>query len=369
MSPSPTPPRSRKFLAKPCSTEQGFFVAMQVAYTPAEVAAIVGATRTAGTTAETIRDIASLAAARPGDLSFLGNAKYRSQVADSQASALLLPLDYTGEPRPGQVFLFVDNPSVALARLCARIEQSLWPRPAPGVHPAAVVAAGAHIDPAAHVGPLCVVEAGAQVGAGTVLQASVFVGAGARIGADCWVMPGCVIASHCTLGHRVRLQPGVVVGADGFGYEFVQGRHEKIPQIGTVAIGDDVEIGANSTLDRARFSRTVVGEGTKIDNLVQVAHNVVIGRHCILCSQVGISGSTTLEDYVILGGQVGVGGHITIGKGAKAGGQTGLAFNIPPGTYVNGTPAIPYLLERRLQVLHQRLPDLFKRVAALENKD
>ena len=341
---------------------------MQVAYTPAEIAAIVGATRTAGTTDRKIGDIASLTAARSGDLSFLGNAKYRPQVAESRATVLLLPADYVGEPRPEQVFLYVDNPSIALARVCARIEQSLWPRPAPGVHPSAVVAATAKVDPTAHVGPLCVVEDGAGIGAGSVLQASVFVGREARIGDGCWVMPGCVIASLCTLGNRVRLQPGVVIGADGFGYEFVQGRHEKIPQIGSVVVGDDVEIGANSTFDRARFSRTVVGEGTKIDNLVQVAHNVVIGRHCILCAQVGISGSTTLEDYVILGGQTGVAGHITIGQGSKAGGQTGIAFNIPPGSYVNGTPAIPYMLERRLQILHQRLPDLFKRVEALEKR-
>jgi UDP-3-O-[3-hydroxymyristoyl] glucosamine N-acyltransferase len=341
-------------------------VSIKVAYTPAEIATIVGAVRTAGATTLLIGDIASLSAARAGDLSFLGNAKYRAQVPDSQATALLLPLDYTGEPKPGQVFLYVENPSVALARLCARIEQALWPKPAPGIHPSAVVAATAKIDPAAHVGPLCVVEDGVQLGAGSVLQASVFVGREARIGDGCWVMPGCMIGSYCSLANRVRLQPGVVIGSDGFGYEFVQGRHEKIPQIGSVVIGDDVEIGANSTLDRARFSRTVVGEGTKIDNLVQVAHNVVIGKHCILCSQVGISGSTTLEDYVILGGQAGVGGHITIGKGSKAGGQTGIAFNVPPGSYLNGTPAIPYMLERRLQVLHQRLPDLFKRVEALE---
>ena len=341
---------------------------MQVAYTPAEIAAIVGAARTAGTTTRKIGDIASLSAARAGDLSFLGNTKYRSQVPESQATALLLPADYEGEPRPEQVFLYVDNPSIALARVCARIEQSLWPKPAPGVHPSAVVAATAKVDPTAHVGPLCVVEDRARVGAGSVLQASVFVGRDARIGDGCWVMPGCVIASICTLGNRVRLQPGVVIGSDGFGYEFVQGRHEKIPQIGSVVIEDDVEIGANSTFDRARFSRTVVGEGTKIDNLVQVAHNVVIGKHCILCAQVGISGSTTLEDYVILGGQSGVAGHITLGKGSKAGGQAGVTHDIPAGTYVNGTPAIPYMIERRLQVLHQRLPDLFKRVEALEKK-
>jgi UDP-3-O-[3-hydroxymyristoyl] glucosamine N-acyltransferase len=339
---------------------------MQVAYTPDEIAALVGAQRTLGTTSRLITDLASLGAAQPGDLSFLGNAKYKAQVSTSAATVILLPLDYAGEPAPGQVFLFVENPSVALARVCARIEQSLWPKLAPGVHPSAVVAAGARVDPSAHVGPLCVVEEGAAIEAGVVLQASVFVGHDARVGEGSLVMPGCVIAAACSLGRRVRLQPGVIIGSDGFGYEFVNGRHEKVPQVGTVVIGDDVEIGANSTLDRARFSRTVVGEGTKIDNLVQVAHNVVIGRHCILCSQVGISGSTTIEDFVILGGQVGVGGHITLGRGSKAGGQAGIASDLPAGAYVNGNPAIPFLLERRIAVLQRRLPDLFKRVEALE---
>jgi len=146
----------------------------------------------------------------------------------------------------------------------------------------------------------------------------------------------------------------------------VDGRHEKVPQVGIVEIGDDVEIGANTTLDRARFSRTVVGEGSKIDNLVQIGHNVIIGRHCLLCAQVGISGSTTLEDYVVLGGQAGLGGHIRLGKGTKAGGQAGITADLPPGSFVNGTPAIPYLLERKIAVLQQRLPDLFKRVDTLE---
>ncbi len=341
---------------------------MPVAYTPAEIAAIVGAQRSTGKTTRKINDIAALAKARAGDLSFLGNTKYKSQVPDCQATAVLLPPDYVGEPRPDQVFLFVDNPSVALAKLCARIEQSLWPKPLAGVHPSAVVAATAHVDATAHIGPLCVIEDGVAIGAGSVLQASVFVGHGAKVGAGCWIAPGGTIASYCSLANRVRLQPGAVIGSDGFGYELVQGRHVKLPQIGTVVIEDDVEIGSNSTLDRARFSRTVVGEGTKIDNLVQIGHNVVIGKHCIIISQVGIAGSTTLEDYVIVGGQAGVGGHITLGKGAKVGGQTGVTFNVPPGTYVNGTPAIPYMLERRLQVLHQRLPDLFKRVELMEKK-
>ena len=341
---------------------------MQVAYTPTEIAEFVGAQRTAGATTQAIRDIASLTSARAGDLSFLGNAKYRSQVTASAASALLLPLDYVGDPKPDQVFLFVENPSAGLAKVCARIEAALWPKPAPGVHPSAVVAPTAIVDATAYVGPLCVVEAGARIGAGSVLQGSVYLGRGTSVGAGCFLLPGVVVADGCVLGNRVRLQPGVVIGSDGFGYEFVKGRHEKIPQIGIVVIEDDVEIGANSTLDRARFSRTVVGEGTKIDNLVQVAHNVIIGKHVILCSQVGISGSTTLEDYVVLGGQAGVGGHITLAKGTKIGGQTGVAYDTAPNSYLNGTPAIPYMLERRLQVLHQRLPDLFKRVDALEKK-
>jgi UDP-3-O-[3-hydroxymyristoyl] glucosamine N-acyltransferase len=341
---------------------------MQVAYTPAEIAEFVGAQRIAGSTRETIRDIASLTSARAGDLSFLGNAKYRSQVATSAASALLLPLDYAGEPRPGQVFLFVENPSAALASVCARIEALFWPKPAAGVHASAVIAPTAKVDPTAHIGPLCVVEDGAQIGPHSVLQASVYIGRSARVGEGSYVMASVVLGDGCVVGNRVRLQPGVVVGSDGFGYEFINGRHEKIPQIGVVVIEDDVEVGANSTLDRARFSRTVVGEGTKIDNMVQIAHNVVIGKHCILCAQVGISGSTTLEDYVILGGQAGVGGHITLGKGTKAGGQSGIAFDTEPGSYLNGTPAMPYMLERRLKVLHQRLPDLFKRVEALEKK-
>jgi UDP-3-O-[3-hydroxymyristoyl] glucosamine N-acyltransferase len=341
---------------------------MQVAYSPEEIVAIVAPQRSAGATTELVRDIASLSAAQGGDLSFLGNPKYRAEVPATRASVVLLPPDYAGQPGANQLYLYVDNPSAALARVCARIEQTLWPRPAPGVHPAAFVAPGARIDPAAAVGPLCVVEEGAEVGPGSVLHASVFLGRNARVGANCWVMPGCVIATGCVLGNRVRLQPGVVVGSDGFGYEVVKGRHEKVPQVGVVVVEDDVEIGANSTLDRARFSRTVVGEGTKIDNLVQIGHNVVIGKHCLLCAQVGISGSTTLEDYVVLGGQAGVGGHITIGKASKIGGQTGLAYDAPPKSYLNGTPALSYMLERRLQILHQRLPDLFKRVEFLEQK-
>jgi UDP-3-O-[3-hydroxymyristoyl] glucosamine N-acyltransferase len=340
---------------------------MQIAFTTEEIAAIVRPRRTAGGGAEKIRGIASLAAAGPGDVAFLESAKYRPEVPKTGASLVLLPADYAGEPRAGQVFLFVDDPSVALARLCDRLEQALWPKPEPGVHPSASVAPDAVIAATATVGPLCVVEAGARVGAGSHLQAQVFLGRGAVVGDDCWLMPGVVVAAECTVGNRVRLHPGVVIGSDGFGYKFAGGRHEKVPQVGGVVVDDDVEIGANSTVDRARFSQTRVGEGTKIDNLVQVGHNVVIGRHCMICAQAGIAGSTTVEDYVVIGGQAGIIGHITLGQGAKIGAQTGIGRDVPPGAALWGTPALPYILEQRLFLLRQKLPDLFKRVDALES--
>jgi UDP-3-O-[3-hydroxymyristoyl] glucosamine N-acyltransferase len=341
---------------------------MKVAFSPDEIVAIVKPRQVRGSTTETIRGLGSLGTAVPGDLSFLGNSKYRSEVPTTRASAVLVPADYHGEPGPNQLLLLVDNPSIAFARLCSRLEQALWPRPAAGVHPSAFVAPGALVAPSATIGPLCVVEAEAVIGEGSHLQAQVFVGRGARIGADCWLMPGVIVAAECVLKNRVRLQPGVVVGSDGFGYEYSQGRHEKVPQVGTVTIEDDVEIGANTTLDRARFSSTIVGEGTKIDNLVQVAHNVVIGKHCLICAQTGISGSTTLEDYVVLGGQAGIIGHVTLGKGAKVGAQTGVSGDLKPGAAVWGTPSRPHMFELRMQALRDRLPELFKRVSVLEKR-
>jgi UDP-3-O-[3-hydroxymyristoyl] glucosamine N-acyltransferase len=218
------------------------------------------------------------------------------------------------------------------------------------------------------VGPLCVVEPGAAIGERVHLQSGVFVGRGSVVGDDSWLMAGVVISPECTLGKRVRLHPGVVIGADGFGYEFVAGRHEKVPQVGTVEIGDDVEIGANSTVDRARFEKTSIGEGTKIDNLVQVGHNVVIGKHCLLCALVGVAGSVTLEDYVVVGGQSGLAGHLTVHKGAKIAAQSGVKEDIPPNASVWGSPSLPLLLEQKLTILRSRLPELFKRVDALEEK-
>ncbi len=339
---------------------------MQINLRVDEIATIVQARELRGDPTLTIRSIASLDDAQPGDLSFLGNPKYRPAVATTAATALLLPLDYPTPPKPGQAHLLVENPSLALARLCTRLEQQLWPRPAPGRHPSAIIAASARIDPTATIGPLCVIEDEAVIGPRVHLQAQVYIGRRASVGEDSWLMPQAHIATECVLGPRVRLQPGVIIGSDGFGYELQKGRHEKIPQVGHVVIEADVEIGANTAIDRARFGTTRIGEGTKIDNLVQIGHNVVIGRHCILCGQVAIAGSTTLEDFVFIGGQAALNGHITIGQGSKIAGQAGVVSDLAPGSFVKGNVGLPYFLEQRINVLRQRLPELFRRVDTLE---
>jgi UDP-3-O-[3-hydroxymyristoyl] glucosamine N-acyltransferase len=338
---------------------------MPLAFTIAELASLTGAKAVEGACVGPITGIAALAEATSADLSFLGNAKYADAVASSKAGAILVPLAFAGKPAAGQAFLRVDNPSYALALLCSVLEARLWPRPPAGVHASAVVAASARIDASAHVGPLCVIGEGAVVASGAVLEARCHVGVQASVGPDCWLKSGVTVGDYCVLGARCRLQSGAVIGSDGFGYEPVNGEIRRIPQIGNVVLEDDVEVGANSTLDRARFSQTVVGRGTKIDNLVQIAHNVRIGRQCLITAQVGIAGSTTLGDHCVLGGQAGVAGHLTLGDRVKLGAQTGLFEDVPADGFMNGTPAVPFGLERRLVVLSRRLPDLFKKVDSL----
>lgn len=341
---------------------------MRIAYTVEDIVRLVGESRVEGIAAQPVCSIAALKQAKAGDLAFLGNLKYKADVAGCAASIILIPDDYDGPPPiSGQAFIRLPKPSLALARVCREIERLLWPKPSPGVHPSAIVAASAKVDSSAHIGPLCVIEAGAQVGPGTVLQAQVYVGRDARIGPDCWLMPLVTVLDYCLLGRRVRLHSGVVIGADGFGYDTnKEGIHEKVPQIGRVVIEDDVEIGANTTVDRARFNETRVGEGTKIDNLTQVGHNVVIGKHCIVAALVGISGSTTLEDSVVIGGQGGLAGHLRIGKGSMIGGQSGVIHDLPPGSQVRDSPSMPYLIAQKVHILKSRLPELFKRVTTLE---
>ncbi|MGF1449292.1 MAG: UDP-3-O-(3-hydroxymyristoyl)glucosamine N-acyltransferase [Opitutales bacterium] len=340
---------------------------MRFAFSPEQIRERVQPESVLGTLEQPVTGVATLQEAQPGDLSFLGNAKYKADVAATQASVVLLPADWQGEgPRAGQAFLLVDNPSLALARVCVLVEQSLWPAVEPGRHPTALIDPTAEVADSAYIGPHCVVEAGARIGAGVYLHSHVVVGREAVLAEGARLMSHVVIAGYCRVGKRVRIQPGAVIGGDGFGYEPTPEGVERLPQVGIVELEDDVDIGANTTIDRARLGVTRVGTCTKVDNLVMIAHNVVIGKGCFVISQVGISGSCTIGDGVILAGQVGLTGHLKIGDGARIGAQSGINYDIDPKAYVRGSPARPFHLEMRLEVLKQRLPDLFKRVEKLE---
>lgn len=314
-----------------------------------------------------IQGIASLEEAGARDLSFLSNVKNAARLENSQAGIVLVPRDYSGEPRPGQVLLALQNPSLGLALVCEEVERQMWPRPRPGIHPSAVISPEAHISDEASVGPLCVVEAGAIIEAGAILDALVFVGPRVTIGARTRVYPHVTLQHGTVVGQDCILYSGCVLGSDGFGYESGADGHRKIPQIGDVALGNKVEIGANSTLDRARFSTTRVGDGTKIDNLVMIGHNVTVGKHCFICACVGIAGSVKIGDFVTLAGQVGIVGHVEIGDGSQVGGQAGVTKSLPPKSYVIGNPAMPFHQDRRLNALYRKLPQLFERVKELEN--
>ena len=314
-----------------------------------------------------IGGIASLAEAEQGDLSFLGNPKYRSKVADSQASVILVPNDYEETPKAGQLYLKLENPSFALALICRDIEGKLLPKPSAGVHPSSVIEPDADVSPEASIGAFCYIGSGAKIGA-SVLESHVTVGRDAVIGEGAHLFSRVSVGDYCEIGERNRLMSGSVIGSDGYGYEYEDGTHQRVPQIGNVVTAADVDIGANSTIDRARFGSTQIGAGTKIDNQVQIAHNVRIGQHCLIVAQVGISGSTVLGDGVIVAGQAGLAGHLKIGSGAMIAGGTAVLNDIDAQSKVRGYPAMPLMLFNRMAVLQRKLPDLFKRFDQLEKK-
>ncbi len=329
-----------------------------------ELASLVGG-RVAGGGAGDVRitGAASVSDAQEGDITFFGNAKYLAALRASRATCALVPEDFS-ESIPA-VPIHVANPSLAFAKILERFA----PRPVvfpPGVHPAAFVGEGASLGKDVSIQPHAVIEPGATIGDRAFIGANVYIGHGARIGADSVIYPNVSVRERCLLGNRVIVHSGAVIGSDGFGFEMTAGRHVKIPQIGIVQIDDDVEIGANTTIDRARFGRTWIGEGTKIDNLVQIAHNVVIGKHSVIVSQVGISGSSRLGNYVTLAGQVGVVGHIEIGDQAVVAAQSGVSKSVPAKQVMWGSPAAPMQEQKERHAYIGRLPKLWERVKKLE---
>ncbi len=333
-------------------------------FTVQELAALVGGQFVSEADgAKPIAGAAALADAGEGHCTFFGNAKYLPQLKASRATAALVPLDFSEAISP--VAIRVENPSLAFAQVLEKFA----PEPirfAPGVHSTAILGRDVVLGENVSIQPFVVIEDGARIGAHTVVGAHSYIGHGASIGADCQIAPRVTVGARCVLGSRVIIHSGTVLGSDGFGFEFSGGRHVKIPQTGIVQIDDDVEIGANVTIDRARFGRTWIQEGTKIDNLVQIAHNVVVGKHCLIVSQAGISGSTRLGNYVTLAGQVGVVGHIEIGDQTIVAAQSGVSKTLGPKQVVFGYPAMP-LREAKEQLAHiGRLPKLYARVKKLE---
>jgi len=301
--------------------------------------------------------------ARPGDLTFAENAEYFAAAEHSAATAIIADKACASDKK---ILIRVANPRLAFARALA----AFFPEPVlpAGLHPSAVIAASAQIDPSAHVGPHCAIGERVRLGPNCVLQGGNYIGDDAVLGEGTNLFPNVTIYPRSQLGRRVRIHAGSVIGSDGFGYVFDRSFHRKIPQIGNVIIGDDVEIGSNVSVDRGALGSTIIGQGTKIDNLVQVGHNVEIGEYSILCAQVGIAGSAKLGKFCVLAGQVGIAGHLKIGNQVTIGSKSGVMHNIPDGQTWLGIPAQPDRQFKRVVIAMQRLPDLLKKVAAWEKK-
>ncbi|GAB4265979.1 MAG: UDP-3-O-(3-hydroxymyristoyl)glucosamine N-acyltransferase [Deferrisomatales bacterium] len=327
-----------------------------------ELAEALGA-KLQGDPALEVHGAAPLDRAGPGEVSFLSNPKYRGLLATTRASAVIVG---PSDRREDLACLVCDNPYLAFARAVALLHPQ--PRPEPGVEDGAFVSPSARLGEGVTVMAGAYVDEGVRVGPETVLYPGVYLGREARVGARCVLHANAVVRERCVLGDRVVLQPGAVVGSDGYGFARDGTRHVKIPQVGIVVVEDDVEVGAATTIDRAVLGETRIGRGTKIDNLVQIGHNVEVGEDCLVVAQVGVSGSTRVGDRVVLAGQAGVVGHVVLGEGAMVGAQSGVMADVPAGAVVTGSPAFDHREFLKVQAVVRRLPELRARLRELEKR-
>jgi UDP-3-O-[3-hydroxymyristoyl] glucosamine N-acyltransferase len=331
-------------------------------FTAAEIAKELDG-QVVGDPAAPLTGFSPAATAKAGDLTFAENETFFLKAEQSAASAILIDGPYNSGRK---TLIRVANARVGFARVLPLFfpERTF----APGIHPSCVCAPSAEIDPTAHLGPFCVLGENVKIGPKVVLRGGNHIGADAVIGADTELFPNVILYSQTQIGQRVRIHAGVVIGADGFGYVFDAGIHRKVPQVGQVIIEDDVEIGANAAIDRGALGPTIIGKGTKIDNLVQVAHNVIIGEHCLIVAQVGIAGSTKVGGYTTLAGQAGIAGHLKIGNKVIVAAQSGVMHDIPDGGKWLGAPAQPDRQAKRQMIGVQQLPELIRRVSDLEKR-
>jgi UDP-3-O-[3-hydroxymyristoyl] glucosamine N-acyltransferase len=316
-----------------------------------------------GDSSTQLTGFASADNAQAGDLTFADTEAYFTAAEQSQASAILVSGNFTSTQK---VIIQVPNARLAVARLLPLF----FPpdKHAPGIHPTAIIASSAQIDATAHVGPHCVVGDRVRLGARSVLLGGNHIGHDCQIGDDVCLFPNVVLYTKTQVGNRVSIHAGTVIGADGYAYAFDEGRHRKVLQVGHVIIHDDVEIGANTAIDRGALGATVIGQGTKIDNLVHVAHNVTMGRHCLIMGQVGFAGSTHLDDYCVVASQSGIAGHLKLGKQVTVGAKSGVMRDIPDGETVLGIPAAPHKQTKRQLIALTQLPELIRRTRELEKQ-
>jgi len=311
-----------------------------------------------------ITGISGIREAEEGDLSFLANPRYAPLMDTTKAAAVITSREINTAPKP---IIRTDNPSLAFSRIISILLPNNQQYPS-GIHPAAAIGKNVKLGRDIAVQAYAVIDDGAVIGDRTIIYAGSYIGYNVKVGCDCLIYPNVVLRENVVVGDRVIVHSGTCVGSDGFGFATVNGEHHKIPQIGTVVVEDDVEIGANVTIDRARFGKTVIGKGTKIDNLVQIAHNVVIGENSIIIAQAGISGSTVIGKNVTIAGQAGLVGHITVGDNAILAAQAGVTKPVPANICVSGYPAKPHDEAKRLNAFVSRLPQMAEEIKKLREK-